>query len=201
METNIKTKVMLVSDIVPAEYNPRVQLTKADSEYKLYRYVAIQNGDKSYSFHRFNISVTGYRFELSAVTEECALFFVGTFQGDSTAKENLQSVGFNLTDSSGTQIGAPTYTLKSGTKSDYISEDGSAYLFEMYLIRAFSKDNPSTYQNKYNVDATVTFDNGESLTSNQRQLSYLDAWTYVTDITAEEKTRLKAFLDSLQTTN
>lgn len=44
METNIKTKVMLVSDIVPAEYNPRVQLTKADREYKALNASIEENG-------------------------------------------------------------------------------------------------------------------------------------------------------------
>lgn len=51
------------------------------------RYVAIlseENGTSTLSFHRFNISVTGYRFELKA--PQCALFFIGKFQGDKAAR-------------------------------------------------------------------------------------------------------------------
>lgn len=51
--------------------------------YDSLRYVAIKSGN-SYSFHRFNISVIGYRFELAA--PECALFFIGKFQGGRCGK-------------------------------------------------------------------------------------------------------------------
>lgn len=44
MDINIKTKIMRVTDIVPAEYNPRVQLTKADREYKALNASIEENG-------------------------------------------------------------------------------------------------------------------------------------------------------------
>lgn len=46
------------------------------------------------SFHHFNISVSGYRFELATGdTPQCALFFIGKFQGDDAAKGYLTSLG------------------------------------------------------------------------------------------------------------
>ena len=55
--------------------------TKRVAGYDSLRYVAIKNEDGTeYTFHRFNISVSGYRFELAA--PQCALFFIGKFQGD-----------------------------------------------------------------------------------------------------------------------
>lgn len=80
------------------------------------RYVAIsvtENGTSNLSFHRFNISVSGYRFELKA--PECALFFIGKFQGDKAAKDYLTSLGFTLTDKNGNQLGEDSYEFTADT--------------------------------------------------------------------------------------
>ena len=200
-----------ISGTVSGTVEPVVQTElKADSEYSYYRYVAIKNGDEL-SFHRFNISVNGYRFELSSITPECALFFLGKFRGDSTARDYLKSVGFTLSDSNGT-IATPSFALPADASTIPVvaTEDEASdsmvvfkapdtYLFEAYLIRAFSKETPSTYQEQFGATATVTFNNGESWTSDKRDLSYLEAWQKVnaSEIGDEDKARLNAFLKDL----
>lgn len=200
-----------ISGTVSGTVAPVVQTElKADSEYSYYRYVAIKNGDEL-SFHRFNISVNGYRFELSSITPECALFFLGKFRGDSTARDYLKSVGFTLSDSNGT-IATPSFALPADASAIPVvaTEDEASdsmvvfkapdtYLFEAYLIRALEKENPTTYQNQFGAVATVTFNNDESWTSEKRKLSYLEAWQNVnaSEIGDEDKARLNAFLRDL----
>lgn len=200
-----------ITGTVSGTVAPVVQTTlKPDSEYSYHRYVAIQNGSEL-SFHRFNISVTGYRFELSSITPEGALFFLGKFRGDSTARGSLQSVGFTLSDSNGT-IATPSFALPADVSTIPVvaTEDEASdsmvvfkapdtYLFEVYLIRALDKENPTTYQNQFGAVATVTFNNNESWTSEKRKLSYLEAWQNVnaSEIGDEDKARLNAFLRDL----
>ena len=178
---------------------PTVTGNEGDDAYK--RYVAIpgeENGKPTVSFHRFNISVSGYRFELAA--PQCALFFIGKFQGDDAAKKYLTSLGFTLTD----KIDGTTENF-SCAKSEFfsdgaqgenstvdISKDG-AYLFEAYLKRAIDKGDPTTYQTPFTATAQATFGNNGKQ-SDERTLSFQEAWQKAEDLTAEEK---KAILDKL----
>lgn len=177
---------------------------KADSENSYYRYVTVTD-DGGISFHRFNISISGYRFELSSITPECALFFLGTFRGDNTARNYLTSVGFELSNSDGTPLGAPTFTLPDtdipdvpadggASESEVVFQTPDAYLFEAYLIRALSENN---YRSQFGAVGTVKFDNGGSWASEERKLSYLEAWQNVTEVSEEDKARLNAFLTKL----
>ena len=147
-----------------------------------HRYVSIQSGNSN-SFHRFNISVTGYRFELAA--PKCALFFIGKFQGDEAAKDYLTSLGITLKDNiDGTTKNfscAKSEFFSKGAQGENstvdISKDG-AYLFEAYLMHDIDKEN---YQTPFSAIAHATFKNSgnsedNSLSSVERNLSFKEAW-------------------------
>lgn len=179
-----------------------------DGEYD--RYVAIQgaeNGTPTLSFHHFNISVTGYRFELATGdTPQCALFFIGKFQGDAEAKKHLTSLGFTLPNIDGTTKTVSCEmpeSLHDGAKDENstVIPEGGAYLFEAYLKRDIDKKN---YQTQFTATAQATFDNGGTQQSDPQNLSFQDALTKpegLTGLTQEQKTILKNFLDGLDTPN
>lgn len=181
-----------------------------DGEYD--RYVAIlseENGTSTLSFHRFNISVTGYRFELATGdTPQCALFFIGKFQGDDAAKNHLTELGFTLKDENGNQLGEDNYKFTAGTvfppmpKEGEASDSevvcsGDAYLFEAYLKRSFDKAKPDGYTKNISATAQATFDNGGKQQSGSRNLSFEDAWTNPGELDPAQKEILKKFLDEL----
>ena len=156
--------------------------------YDSLRYVAIKNEDGTeYTFHRFNISVTGYRFELAA--PQCALFFIGKFQGDKAAKDYLKSLGFTLKDGKGTQLGTDSSPIpenledipdmpddgKESTSEVVRAKDG-AFLFEAYLKRSFENDPVATASEEFSAIAQATFDNGETQNSEPQELSFQKAW-------------------------
>lgn len=173
------------------------------------RYVAIsvtENGTSNLSFHRFNISVSGYRFELAA--PQCALFFIGKFQGDDAAKNHLTELGFTLKDENGNQLGEDNYKFTAGTvfppmpKEGEASDSevvcsGDAYLFEAYLKRSFDKAKPDGYTKNISATAQATFDNGGKQQSGSRNLSFEDAWTNPGELDPAQKEILKKFLDEL----
>ena len=178
------------------------------------RYVAIQGkeADKetaNLSFHHFNISVTGYRFELATGgTPQCALFFIGKFQGDDAAKNHLTELGFTLKDENGNQLGEDNYKFTAGTvfppmpKEGEASDSevvcsGDAYLFEAYLKRSFDKAKPDGYTKNISATAQATFDNGGKQQSGSRNLSFEDAWTNPGELDPAQKEILKKFLDEL----
>lgn len=154
------------------------------------RYVAIQGLEEdgrteNLSFHRFNISVTGYRFELAA--PQCALFFIGKFQGDKAAKDYLTSLGFTLKDKKDKQLGKANYEFTAGTvfpdmpaegkeSTSEVVRSGDAYLFEAYLMRSFDKENHNGYTEEIGATAQATFDNGGKQDSETQWLSFEEAW-------------------------
>lgn len=185
-----------------------------DGEYD--RYVAIQgaeNGTPTLSFHHFNISVTGYRFELATGgTPQCALFFIGKFQGDKAAKDYLKSLGFKLTDIDGKTTN-PRYEIPAGTdippmppegmesESEVVLSDDGAYFFEAYLMRDINKEN---YRKQFSAIAQATFQNDETQNSETKKWSFQEALTKpegLNGLTPEQKTILKNFLDGLDTPN
>ena len=167
-----------------------------------HRYVSIQSGN-SYSFHRFNISVSGYRFELAA--PECALFFIGKFQGDDAAKNHLTELGFTLkgnidgTTSKTVSCEMPK-SLKDGAEDENstVISEGGAYLFEAYLMRSFDKSNPAAYRTKISATAQATFKNNvETQDSEQKQWSFEDAWTNPGELDPAQQKILDKFLKDL----
>lgn len=190
--------------------------TEETAEGKTYdRYVAIPGTEAdgntpNLSFHHFNISVTGYHFELATGdTPQCALFFIGKFQGDKAAKDYLKSLGFTLTDIDGKTTN-PRYEIPAGTDippesdpgdSPVVLSDDGAYFFEAYLMRDINKEN---YRKQFSAIAQATFDNGGTQQSDPRNLSFQDALTKpegLNGLTPEQKTILKNFLDGLDTPN
>lgn len=182
-----------------------------DAEYNYLRYVAIKNEEGTeYTFHRFNISVTGYRFELATGdTPQCALFFIGKFQGDAEAKKHLTSLGITLTGDNGPQLGTYSYSIPKdkaipkesdpGESPVVRDADDDAFLFEAYLMRDINKEN---YQTKFTATARATFDNDGKQDSKPQQLSFKDAWTDPKMvITPEQKTILENFKAGLGITN
>lgn len=154
------------------------------------RYVAIQGteaDDKTanLSFHRFNISVTGYRFELAA--PECALFFIGKFQGDAAAKNHLTELGFTLKGNNDKRLGEDNYKFTAGTDFPPMPAEGEAsdskvvrsgddFLFEVYLKRSFDKENRNGYTEEISATARAKFDNGGEQQSDPQALSFQKAW-------------------------
>lgn len=177
-----------------------------------HRYVSIQS-ENSYSFHRFNISVSGYRFELAA--PECALFFIGKFQGDKAAKDYLTSLGFTLTGKDGKSLGTDSCLIPENipempsdgeaSESKVVRTKDGAFLFEAYLMRSFDKGNRNGYTEKIKAIAQATFKNNvETQNSEQKQWSFEDAWTEpegLNGLTPEQKTILDNFLNALGITN
>lgn len=172
------------------------------------RYVAIlseENGTSTLSFHRFNISVTGYRFELKA--PQCALFFIGKFQGDKAAKDYLKSLGFTLKDNNNKLLGEANYEFTGkdipdmpagGEASDSeVVCSGDAFLFEAYLKRSFDKAKPDGYTKNISATAQATFQNDGTQQSDPRNLSFEDAWTNVEGLDHTQQEILDKFLKEL----
>ena len=181
-----------------------------DDTYK--RYVAIQgkeaDGTENLSFHHFNISVTGYRFELATGdTPQCALFFIGKFQGDKAAKDYLKSLGFTLKDNNNKLLGEANYEFTGkdipdmpagGEASDSeVVCSGDAFLFEAYLKRSFDKAKPDGYTKNISATAQATFQNDGTQQSDPRNLSFEDAWKNVEGLDAAQQKILDRFLDDL----
>ena len=176
-------------------------------------YVAIQgkeaDGTSNLSFHRFNISVTGYRFELTTGdTPKCALFFIGKFQGDAEAKNHLTKLGFTLKDKKGNQLGEANYEFTAGTvfppmpnegeaSDSKVVCSGDAYLFEAYLMRSFKKDKPNDYTEQIDATAQATFNNGGTQDSEPKQWSFEDAWKNPGELDTAQQAILDKFLDKL----
>ena len=170
---------------------------KANEDYKYHRYVSIQSGN-SYSFHRFNISVTGYRFELAA--PECALIFRGEFRGDDAAKDYLKSLGFTLKGENSTESKKDSREISEALSEEFVKNEGGAYLFEFYLTRSFEKNNSSAYTEKINAIAQATFQNGKTQDSKTKSWSFQDAWQNALtdpDMKEEDKAILRNFLEKL----
>lgn len=175
------------------------------------RYVAIlseENGTSTLSFHRFNISVTGYRFELTTGdTPQCALFFIGKFQGDKAAKDYLKSLGFTLKDNN-KLLGEANYEFTAGTvfppmpkegeaSNSEVVCSGDAYLFEAYLKRSFDKENHNGYTEEIGATAQATFDNGGKQDSETQWLSFEEAWKNAKGLDETQQEILDKFLEYL----
>lgn len=194
--------------VAPTYQTPTVKVENVDT---YDRYVAISGLEAdgktaNLSFHHFNISVTGYRFELAA--PQCALFFIGTFRGDDAAKAYLSKLGFTLKGNNDISLGEADYVFTANTVIPPESEpgdspvvlSGDAYLFEVYLNRSFKKDEPNGYTEKIGATAQATFKNGGTQNSETKQWSFEDAWTEsegLKDLTPEQKAILDKFLKEL----
>lgn len=173
------------------------------------RYVAIsvtENGTSNLSFHRFNISVSGYRFELKA--PECALFFIGKFQGDDAAKNHLTELGFTLNGNNNNQLGEDSYKFTAGTDFPPMPKEGEVidskvvrsgddFLFEVYLKRSFDKENRNGYTEEISATARAKFDNGGEQQSDPQALSFQEAWQNAEISDSAQQDILDKFLEYL----
>lgn len=178
-----------------------------DAEYNYLRYVAIENEEGTeYTFHRFNISVTGYRFELAA--PECALFFIGKFQGDDAAKNHLTELGFTLKGNNNNQLGEDSYKFTAGTDfppmpaegeviDSKVVRSGDDFLFEVYLMRSFDKENRNGYTEEISATARAKFDNGGEQQSDPQALSFQEAWQNAEISDSAQQEILDNFLQKL----
>lgn len=174
---------------------------KANKDYEYHRYVSIQSGS-SYSFHRFNISVTGYRFELTTGdTPKCALFFIGEFQGDDAAKTHLTKLGFTLDGLYGSDPKkVVTCTMPAALGNEVVDEEG-VYCFEAYLMRSFDKNDAAAYQTKISATAQAMFKNNGTQDSEPKKWSFEDAWTNPGELDPAQKDILDKFLKALNIPN
>lgn len=179
------------------------------------RYVAIlseENGTSTLSFHRFNISVTGYRFELATGdTPQCALFFIGKFQGDDAAKAYLSKLGFTLKGEDDRQLGTDSSSIPPNPKdipdmpddgkestSEVVRTKDGAFLFEAYLMRSFDKGNRNGYTEKIKAIAQATFKNNDGTQDSEPKLwSFEDAWTNPGELDETQQEILDNFLQKL----
>lgn len=177
-------------------------------------YVAIQgkeadNETANLSFHRFNISVTGYRFELTTGdTPKCALFFIGKFQGDKAAKDHLTELGFTLKGNNNNQLGEDSYKFTAGTdfppmpaegeaRDSKVVRSGDDFLFEVYLKRSFDKENRNGYTEEISATARAKFDNGGEQQSDPQALSFQEAWQNAEISDSAQQEILDNFLQKL----
>ena len=186
-------KGKIVGSVVPYAKTTYQTPPTVNKEYD--RYVAIlgQEGTtQTLSFHRFNISVTGYRFELtSGDTPQCALFFIGKFRGDDAAKKHLKSLGFTLTGGNGAGPKEFSCEMPRALGNEVFSDKDGAFLFEVYLKRSFGKDASATsFTEGISATAKATFQNqgvlGEQL-SNERTLSFKEAWEKADNLDPAQK--------------
>lgn len=181
-------------------------------------YVAIQGLEEdgrteNLSFHHFNISVTGYRFELTTGgTPQCALFFIGKFQGDKAAKDYLTSLGFTLKDNNNNLLGEAKYEFTADTVIPPMPKEGEEgtsevvlsgddYLFEVYLKRSFDKAKPDGYTKKISATAQAMFKNNGTQDSEPKLWSFEDAWTNPGELDETQQAILDKFLKALNIPN
>lgn len=197
-----------VTGCAPTYETPPVKVGDVDT---YDRYVAISgleadNETINLSFHHFNISVTGYRFELAA--PECALFFIGKFQGDDAAKKYLSKLGFTLKDDNDTQLGKADYEFTADTvipempadgkeSTSEVVRSGDAFLFEVYLKRSFDKAKPDGYTKKISATAQATFKNNGTQDSEPKLWSFEDAWKNPGELDETQQEILDNFLQKL----
>lgn len=200
-----------VTGYAPTYQTPTVTTTDGDT---YDRYVAIPGTEAdgntpNLSFHHFNISVTGYRFELKA--PECALFFIGKFQGDDAAKAYLSKLGFTLKGEDGRQLGTDSSSIPPNPKdipdmpddgkestSEVVRTKDGAFLFEAYLMRSFDKGNRNGYTEKIKAIAQATFKNNVGTQDSEpKQWSFEDAWTNVEGLDHTQQEILDKFLKDL----
>ena len=181
-------------------------------------YVAIpgteaDNETANLSFHRFNISVTGYRFELTTGdTPKCALFFIGKFQGDDAAKKYLTELGFTLKGEDDRPLGTDSSSIpenledipdmpddgKESTSEVVRTKDG-AFLFEAYLKRSFDRNSTdkTAYTEKISATAQAMFKNNGTQDSEPKLWSFEDAWTNPGELDETQQAILDKFLKEL----
>ena len=142
--------------------------TPAAADGTFQRYVKFADTEKNeLSFHRYNISVSGYRFEFNA-NDESALYFQGTFSGSSTVKKVLSDIGFEV---DGTNVDGTNKVW--WTKQGHALSDVTTPKFEMEmgLTDTFTTEE---LKHEYTVYALLDFGGTDPAMSDPKTLSF---WT------------------------
>ncbi|MDO4314587.1 MAG: hypothetical protein Q4C45_02340 [Oscillospiraceae bacterium] len=114
--------------------------TRTDGTFE--RYVKIQE-ESGLSFHRYNISVSGYRFDFNE-NKTSALYFQGTFSGSSTVKELLKDVGFRMDEedvwwTNLSELSGEKYEIQIALVGDFTTDELKAP-HTVYALVDFSDD-------------------------------------------------------------
>lgn len=186
--------------VAPTYQTPTVTTPDGDT---YDRYVAIQGTEAdgntpNLSFHHFNISVTGYHFELATGdTPQCALFFIGKFRGDDAAKKYLTKLGFTLKYIADESQDF-SYPMPGSLNNEVGLDEEGAYLFEAYLMRSFDKNDAAAYQTKISATAQAIFGtNVGTQDSEPKQWSFEDAWKNPGELDTAQQKILENFLKEL----
>lgn len=125
--------------------------TAADGTFQ--RYVKFEDtANNALSFHRYNISVSGYHFDFNA-NDKSALYFQGTFSGSDTVKNLLKDVGFQVNGTrvwfteqgkTLTDVTAPKYEMQAAIVGKFTTEELQK-VYEVYALLDFTgdKNNPT----------------------------------------------------------
>ena len=171
-------------------------------------YVAIPNGDGSYSFHHYNIYVSGYRFELDRDYKDKngveyalgALIFQATLKGNDAVEKYMSEYTVNESGEVVAPYGfgftlgfTPNKIALQGTKTgENSSWKAATKQFEAYWRGYVTAENIET---PHTAQAWVTFQDGKTKQSVEVTLSYLDALLKAAD---ENNTAgINAFLEKM----
>ena len=125
---------------------------------KFNRYLAVQTTD-GWTFHRFNISITGYNIAFTS-SGQGALQFIAKFEGDSVVQSKVTKVGFVFNgDQADMEIAGPA----TGTPQTYTSPNA--------LVGTVTAEN---YKDLCQAKAYLIFENG-SQDSVNRETTFLRA--------------------------
>lgn len=134
--------------------------TAADGTFQ--RYVKFADtANKALSFHRYNISVSDYRYDFN-INGESALYFKGTFSGSNTVKKVLKDVGFEV---DGTEV---WWTQQGHALSDVTTPK---FEMEIGLTGTFTTEK---LKHEYTIYALLDFGETDPTKSSEKRLSF---WT------------------------
>lgn len=135
--------------------------TPAAADGTFQRYVKFEDtANNALSFHRYNISVSGYRFDFNE-NNTSALYFQGTFSGSDTVKQLLRDVGFDV----------------DGTRVWWTAENtlnalaGEKYEIQVALVGDFTTDELKAPHTVYAL-ADFLGDQANPAMSDQKTLSF-----------------------------
>lgn len=133
-------------------------LATDDTSGQVVRYVAIKDAAGATSFHRFNISVTGFRALFDPVDNSAVMFYTAIARGDSAVASAVEAYGFEL-DPDSQYANTATFQMNTPFESPLgwggILDAGNA-------------------GTKYGARAYLTID-GNALYSVRREITLLDA--------------------------
>ena len=155
---------------------------------------ATEDGTAETSFHRYNISVTSYRFHFDS-EGDCNLRFGATFRGSPTVVELVEDMGFRVSKVPSEEGGAVDGWWVS--QNGQMPEDfTNGYVLEGQLINLGANGDAGEFSQYYDIFGLLKFPGNEVAASLPRNLNYLWALHqyYYSTATEEEKAAIDAFV-------